>query len=121
CVCAFVCSWWLYVCCVFNMRECVLVRACVCVCVCACACVCVCVCVCLIYQALNAHEKSPAVTAPPHTSTHTHTHTHTHTQHATLLIPLMFTPHRMFYSVRSEEHTSELQSHLHLVCRPLRE
>src|SRR4029434_3162454 len=35
------------------------------------------------------------------THTHRHTYTHTHT--------------------RSEEHTSELQSHLNLVCRPLLE
>ena len=27
---------------------------------------------------------------------HPYTHTQSHTQHATLLIPLMFTPHRMF-------------------------
>ena len=30
---------------------------------------------------------------------HPYTHTQSHTQHAILLIPLMFTPHRMFYSV----------------------
>src|SRR4029434_1742207 len=39
----------------------------------------------------------------------THTHTHTHTPH---------TPHT---APRSEEHTSELQSHLNLVCRLLLE
>src|SRR4029434_841090 len=37
-----------------------------------------------------------------HTHAHTDTHMHTHT-------------------LRSEEHTSELQSHLNLVCRPLLE
>src|SRR4029434_1787101 len=52
---------------------------------------------------------------------HTHTHTHKHT-------PLHMFEHNFFsplqlaitlYSMRSEEHTSELQSHLNLVCRLL--
>src|SRR2546422_4749000 len=30
-------------------------------------------------------------------------------------------PHRLFADIRSEEHTSELQSRLHLVCRLLLE
>src|SRR4029434_6933811 len=44
-------------------------------------------------------------------TTHTHTHTHTHT----------YTHIYVNGYTRSEEHTSELQSHLNLVCRPLRE
>src|SRR4029434_10666134 len=48
-----------------------------------------------------------------HTNTHTHTHTHEETQE---------TQRKDCISVnRSEEHTSELQSHLNLVCRPLLE
>src|SRR5690606_39947171 len=37
----------------------------------------------------------------------------------TLVIPLLF--HQMFYQLRSEEHTSELQSRENLVCRLLLE
>src|SRR4029434_11357321 len=44
----------------------------------------------------------------------THTHTHTHTQQWCLLRCLLS-------AGRSEEHTSELQSHLNLVCRLLLE
>src|SRR4029434_7581997 len=41
---------------------------------------------------------------------HTHTHTHTH-------IMYHYKPLRTSMPFRSEEHTSELQSHLNLVCR----
>src|SRR4029434_7724682 len=44
--------------------------------------------------------------------THTHTHAHTHT---------LYVMQVDRDSVRSEEHTSELQSHLNLVCRLLLE
>src|SRR4029434_339125 len=47
-----------------------------------------------------------------HTATCTHTHTHTNTLSKT---------HTHVYNTRSEEHTSELQSHLNLVCRILLE
>ena len=40
----------------------------------------------------------PSTPTPHYTTTPLHTHTQSHTQHATLLIPLMFTPHRMFIS-----------------------
>src|SRR4029434_997774 len=40
-----------------------------------------------------------------HTNSYEHTHTHTHTQ--------------THMNTRSEEHTSELQTHLYLVCRLL--
>src|SRR4029434_7570786 len=91
------------------------VPVCVCVCVCECVCVCVCVCVreseCVRHRsALQRALRSPSHSEPPGwlqvcssrshaTSSDWHTHTHTHTP-------------------RSEEHTSALQSHLNLVCRP---
>src|SRR4029434_11344690 len=50
---------------------------------------------------LSLHDALPI--------SHTHTHTHTHT----------FTFMLLCYFPRSEEHTSELQSHLNLVCRLL--
>src|SRR4029434_11355230 len=49
--------------------------------------------------------------ALPISLTHSHNHTHTHTDRH---------PHAYTHR-RSEEHTSELQSHLNLVCRPLLE
>src|SRR4029434_1203698 len=49
---------------------------------------------------------------------HTHTHTHTHTQ---LFEYAKKMSDGMMALARSEEHTSELQSHLNLVCRLLRE
>src|SRR4029434_9887467 len=60
-----------------------------------------------------------------HTHTHTHTHAHTHT-HTHTLLNMTQTPTRGFKYLnmslrelvsvtRSEEHTSELQSHLNLV------
>src|SRR4029434_11336018 len=62
-------------------------------------------------------RRPPRSTLFPYTtlfrSTHTHTHTHTHRKH------LIFLSWHIF--ARSEEHTSELQSHLNLVCRLLLE
>src|SRR5258708_14036240 len=52
----------------------------------------------------------------PHTRTHKHTLSHTH-KHSCVL-SLVVTS---FISLRSEEHTSELQSPDHLVCRLLLE
>src|SRR4029434_11359985 len=54
---------------------------------------------------LSLHDALPI---SPHTHTDSHTLTHTHTS-----------PLQGF--LRSEEHTSELQSHLNLVCRRLLE
>src|SRR4029434_11350649 len=53
---------------------------------------------------LSLHDALPI--------SHTHADTHTHTQSQTQTV---------YFSVgiRSEEHTSELQSHLNLVCRLL--
>src|SRR4029434_11339797 len=51
--------------------------------------------------------------ALPISHTHTHTHTHTHPYTCRYL--------RVHTHTRSEEHTSELQSHLNLVCRLLLE
>src|SRR4029434_10379786 len=51
---------------------------------------------------LSLHDALPI--SHIHTNTHTHTYIHTHTA-----------------PTRSEEHTSELQSHLNLVCRLLLE
>src|SRR4029434_11327287 len=58
-----------------------------------------------------------------HTQTHTHTHTHTythttHTHHTHRHTHIHTYTHTL---TRSEEHTSELQSHLNLVCRLLLE
>src|SRR4029434_7033589 len=47
------------------------------------------------------------------TQTHTHKHTHTNMSHKHTHT------HTRTLMCRSEEHTSELQSHLHLVCRLL--
>src|SRR4029434_11362221 len=58
---------------------------------------------------LSLHDALPISLSS--TQTPKHTHTHTHTQMCT---------HTWRHS-RSEEHTSELQSHLTLVCRPLLE
>src|SRR4029434_11331900 len=55
---------------------------------------------------LSLHDALPI----SHTLTHTHTHTHTERECKPLII-----------AGRSEEHTSELQSHLNLVCRLLLE
>src|SRR4029434_11318730 len=61
-----------------------------------------------------------------HTHTHTHTHTlsisasHRHTHTHTLSVSGLFYKHHLEH-LRSEEHTSELQSHLNLVCRLLLE
>src|SRR4029434_2648326 len=52
-----------------------------------------------------------------HTPTHTHTHTYTHTHtsvRATSLNHAHTQRHNLITS-RSEEHTSELQSHMHIV------
>src|SRR4029434_3197722 len=57
-------------------------------------------------------------TLSPYTTlfrSHTHTHTHTHTE------VHVYTHTHAHTEVRSEEHTSELQSHLNLVCRLLLE
>src|SRR4029434_5131818 len=62
-------------------------------------------------------RRPPRSTLFPYTTlfrSHTHTHTHTH-KHSPL--SLVHTHKQM----RSGEHTSELQSHLNLVCRLLRE
>src|SRR4029434_11359900 len=56
---------------------------------------------------LSLHDALPISHTPTHMRGHTHTHTHTQWHSASFL--------------RSEEHTSELQSHLNLVCRPLPE
>src|SRR4029434_11351997 len=53
---------------------------------------------------LSLHDALPI----SHTNTHTHTHTHNKLN-------------VLQARVRSEEHTSELQSHLNLVCRLLLE
>src|SRR4029434_3233317 len=60
-------------------------------------------------------RRPPRSTLFPYTTlfrSHTHTHTHTHWR------PCAAAPGR---APRSEEHTSELQSHLNLVCRLLLE
>src|SRR4029434_7011892 len=54
-----------------------------------------------------------------HTHRHTHTHTHTHTHSHSFSNSNQCIFNRTSY--RSEEHTSELQSHLNLVCRLLLE
>src|SRR4029434_11362901 len=53
---------------------------------------------------LSLHDALPISHTHTHTHTHRHRHRHTHT-----------------HGLRSEEHTSELQSHLNLVCRLLLE
>src|SRR4029434_11357327 len=53
---------------------------------------------------LSLHDALP-ISSYTHAHTHIHTHKYTHTCALT--------------QVRSEEHTSELQSHLNLVCRLL--
>src|SRR4029434_11338672 len=61
-------------------------------------------------------RRPPRSTLFPYTTlfrSHTHTHTHTHT----LSLVGGWTEEQR----RSEEHTSELQSHLNLVCRLLLE
>src|SRR4029434_3433915 len=61
-------------------------------------------------------RRPPRSTLFPYTTlfrSHTHTHTYTHRERQT---------HVHVHSlIRSEEHTSELQSHLNLVCRLLLE
>src|SRR4029434_11148097 len=57
-----------------------------------------------------------------HTYQHTHTNTHTHTHTESLFCCLLETGDhgiQLLEMDRSEEHTSELQSHLYLVCRLL--
>src|SRR4029434_3609837 len=61
-------------------------------------------------------QRPPRSTLFPYTTrfrSHTHTHTHTHR-----LLP---NEQNRLESIRSEEHTSELQSLLNLVCRLLLE
>src|SRR4029434_11355801 len=61
-------------------------------------------------------RRPPRSTLFPYTTLfRSHTHTHTHTCNTVLI-------YEYFKSwFRSEEHTSELQSHLNLVCRLLLE
>src|SRR4029434_11338690 len=82
----------------------------VCVCVCVSVCVSLAHCVCLSFFLMI--RRPPRSTLFPYTTlfrSHTHTHIQTHTHKQSLAAS----------RVRSEEHTSELQSHLNLVCRLL--
>src|SRR4029434_745948 len=54
----------------------------------------------------------PGVTQMSDTHTHTHTHTNTHTH----TYAHMYARTQHTHKQRSEEHTSELQSHLTLLC-----
>src|SRR4029434_1261174 len=65
----------------------------------------------LQYTTLCSSQRTHTHT---HTHVHTHTHTHTHTHygpHVNEMTCLISCP-----ACRSEEHTSELQSHVNLVC-----
>src|SRR4029434_2818777 len=51
------------------------------------------------------------------THTHTHTHRHTHKTHTHTDVSFLEYNESICVYMRSEEHTSELQSHLNLLCR----
>src|SRR4029434_6504068 len=101
CVCACVC---VCVCVCVCLCVCLCVCVCVCVCVCLsvwclCACVCVSVCVCVCVYVLHACVCGSVC----------------------VCVYLLHVCVCGSVCVRSEEHTSELQSHLNLVCRLLLE
>src|SRR4029434_11361988 len=72
------------------------------------------VCAHILYFFFNDTATTEIYTLSLHDALPIYTHTHTHTQRAERIC-------RNIQVARSEEHTSELQSHLNLVCRLLLE